>query len=580
MVGPTGSLLYNNSGTPTGTSNLTADSSGDLTMAGNLSVGGTAIITNTLEALTNLIVEGGAKFYDGIQIPAGNLTVQDEVDVFGNLDAIGPFSSTDSSSFTGPIIFPFTGLTQCLHVDAGGTVSGTGVDCGSGSGGVTTFSAGNLSPLFTTSVANASTTPALSFSLSNAAQNSVLAGPASGGAGAPSYQTAPTISAANMTNFPTFNQNTTGSAGSVPFSGVTASTNTAALVEGSGGSISPSGTGTITATLHEFAATASTGGTTTNLLVVYDGITGNVTTSPVASAGSVGFASTTATSGNPLFVIDSGVSNCVADNTVTVGDLLGVGTTTAGRCKDLGTAQGNGVPSNLQIVGKALTGGVAGTTISNQTVGAGHYGTLVVAASVNTSVCSNNGCPQTAALATGIAGGTTNSIPYQSAANTTAFLAQGTGVLYEAANAPTWLGLQGTDSKVLTSGTVSGTGASLCTDANGGATTSGCTSGVTYTIAAGTAALGTSPIASGACASVVTGTVVSGSAANILSTDVIKTGFNGDPTGVTGYAPATTGSLTIYPYPVAATSASFKVCNPTALSITPGALTLNWTVQR
>src|SRR5574337_477676 len=33
---------------------------------------------------------------------------------------------------------------------------------------------------------------------------------------------------------------------------------------------------------------------------------------------------------------------------------------------------------------------------------------------------------------------------------------------------------QGTDTKVMTSGTVSGTGASLCTDANGGATTSGC----------------------------------------------------------------------------------------------------------
>jgi len=49
--------------------------------------------------------------------------------------------------------------------------------------------------------------------LSSAAQNSVFAGPASGGSGAPSYQTAPTFSAANLTNFPTFNQNTTGNAG-------------------------------------------------------------------------------------------------------------------------------------------------------------------------------------------------------------------------------------------------------------------------------------------------------------------------------------------------------------------------------
>jgi hypothetical protein len=38
-------------------------------------------------------------------------------------------------------------------------------------------------------------------------------------------------------------------------------------------------------------------------------------------------------------------------------------------------------------------------------------------------------------------------------------------------------GAQGTDGNVMTAGTVSGTGAALCTDANGGATTSGCGSG-------------------------------------------------------------------------------------------------------
>jgi len=40
--------------------------------------------------------------------------------------------------------------------------------------------------------------------------------------------------------------------------------------------------------------------------------------------------------------------------------------------------------------------------------------------------------------------------------------------------AATGTGIQGTDAKLLTSGTVSGAGAALCTDANGGATTSGC----------------------------------------------------------------------------------------------------------
>lgn len=56
----------------------------------------------------------------------------------------------------------------------------------SGSGTVTTFSAGDLGPLFTTNVANGTTTPALTFSLSNA-PSGTLFGRQNGTAGAPSY---------------------------------------------------------------------------------------------------------------------------------------------------------------------------------------------------------------------------------------------------------------------------------------------------------------------------------------------------------------------------------------------------------
>lgn len=59
---------------------------------------------------------------------------------------------------------------------------------GGGSGTVTTFSAGNLSPLFTSSVANATSTPALSFSLSNATANRVFAGPTTGSPAAPTFR--------------------------------------------------------------------------------------------------------------------------------------------------------------------------------------------------------------------------------------------------------------------------------------------------------------------------------------------------------------------------------------------------------
>ena len=86
------------------------------------------------------------------------------------------------------------------------TLSGGALNIPSYAGSVTTLSSGNLSPLFTTNVATPASTPALTFSLSNASQNSFLAGPATGGAGAPSYRS---IVAADV---PTLNQSTTGNA--------------------------------------------------------------------------------------------------------------------------------------------------------------------------------------------------------------------------------------------------------------------------------------------------------------------------------------------------------------------------------
>ena len=66
---------------------------------------------------------------------------------------------------------------------SGGTLSATGTG-----GTVTQFTAGNLSPLFSTSVATNTTTPALSFSLSNAAANTILGNNTSSSA-APAYNT-------------------------------------------------------------------------------------------------------------------------------------------------------------------------------------------------------------------------------------------------------------------------------------------------------------------------------------------------------------------------------------------------------
>lgn len=96
----------------------------------------------------------------------------------------------------------------------------------------------------------------------------------------------------------------------------------------------------------------------------------------------------------------------------------------------------------------------------------------------------------------------------------------------------------------------------------------------TYTVASGSTALGTSSISSATCASVVTV-----STPGVTTTDRINASFNGDPTGITGYVPATSGTLTIIPYPTA-NNVNFKVCNNTASPITPGTVILNWGVVR
>lgn len=93
-------------------------------------------------------------------------------------------------------------------------------------------------------------------------------------------------------------------------------------------------------------------------------------------------------------------------------------------------------------------------------------------------------------------------------------------------------------------------------------------------VASGTSALGVSAIPSNACAAVVTT-----SASGTVTTDVIGWGFNGDPTGTTGYQASTDGMLTIIAYP-STDNVNFRVCNNTAAAITPGAITLNWRVIR
>lgn len=97
------------------------------------------------------------------------------------------FYQNDTSSYKPVVIDNSGNIYQSSWFSSGG-----------GGGTVTSFTAGTLSPLFTTSVATATTTPALSFSLSNAAAHTFF-GNFTGSSGAPSYSS-PTLASADFAN--------------------------------------------------------------------------------------------------------------------------------------------------------------------------------------------------------------------------------------------------------------------------------------------------------------------------------------------------------------------------------------------
>lgn len=114
-----------------------------------------------------------------------------------------------------------------------GTASVWGACASGGAGTVTSFSAGTLTPLFTTSVTNPTTIPALAFSLSTAAAHTFF-GNTSGSTGSPSYSA---ITLADL-----------------PSSGAHTVATTAPL--GGGGSVALGGTLTLTCTTCLTAVTA------------------------------------------------------------------------------------------------------------------------------------------------------------------------------------------------------------------------------------------------------------------------------------------------------------------------------------
>ncbi len=110
--------------------------------------------------------------------------------------------------------------------------------------------------------------------------------------------------------------------------------------------------------------TAGTGGTTINLLVKGNGAnpTGVITTATTDTGTGIviGIALQTVAATASVKVATRGTATCVADNAVTAGDWIQVGTTTAGRCRDTGAT----FPTSGDVVGQAQSSATVGNTFT------------------------------------------------------------------------------------------------------------------------------------------------------------------------------------------------------------------------
>lgn len=166
------------------------------TLTGKLIVSGTPkvgqqLIPSTVGPISlDLAARFSASIYSNATItPAGSQWQFRVCEIPGVAPPLGP----GQVCFTSPPI-TITGNSQSITTQLNAAASSllSFTITGTGLGTVTHFSAGTLSPLFTTSVGTPNTTPALSFSLSNAA-GGTLFGRAAGTTGAPAYTSTPVL---------------------------------------------------------------------------------------------------------------------------------------------------------------------------------------------------------------------------------------------------------------------------------------------------------------------------------------------------------------------------------------------------
>lgn len=176
-------------GTTTGTFSgaLTGNASTATALQTARTINGTSF-----DGTANITVSAAAGTLTGATLAAG-VTASSLLSAAGGSFGTAAFTaSTDyqpiDADLTAIAALSTTAYGRDFLVQVDAAAARTYIGAGTGGGTVTSFSSGNLSPLFTTSVATATTTPALSFTISTQAANLVFSGPTSGGAVAPTFR--------------------------------------------------------------------------------------------------------------------------------------------------------------------------------------------------------------------------------------------------------------------------------------------------------------------------------------------------------------------------------------------------------
>src|SRR5580698_740427 len=174
-------LASGGTGTVTSVTCGTGLSGGTFTTSGTCAIANTAVtagsytsanITVNAQGQITLAANGSGGWGSGTvtSVATGNVLTGGPITTTGTVSLVTPVSITNGGTGTAT-----PGLVAGTNITITGSWPNQTINStASGSGTVTSFTAGNLLPLFTTSVATGTTTPALTFSLTAATQNTVF----------------------------------------------------------------------------------------------------------------------------------------------------------------------------------------------------------------------------------------------------------------------------------------------------------------------------------------------------------------------------------------------------------------------